>query len=319
MKVLGVSFGRVMKNCEITLKTALMAAEKSGAEVQFMRLLSSDIKACLGCGCKKVDGRVVCCIKDDFQDFEEAYMDADAVIFAAPVYALGPTGIMKNLADRMGPGRDMAALMHYQENCKKTGDKPLDERYFKQRYCGLISVGGAITHNWVSLGLAGMHINAFSTQMRVIDQLDVYDSGRRANPLFDDGLIKRLEKMGEHIANSCGKPVDDVEYIGQEGTCPVCHLDLLTVNGTTTVECPICGIEGKISIQDDRLSVSFSEEQQLRSRHRIAGLIEHFLEIEGMKAIAIPKIEAQQSTIEPTLNKYREFDKDHLIKIKRKK
>lgn len=316
MKILGVSFGRVMKNCEITLKTALIAAEKSGAEVQFMRLLPSDIKACLGCGCKKVDGRVVCRVKDDFQAFEEAYMDADAVIFAAPVYALGPTGTMKNLADRMGPGRDMAALMQYQEDCKTTGNTPLDERYFRQRYCALISVGGAMTHNWVSFGLAGMHINAFSTQMRVIDQLDIYDSGRRANPLFDDQLIKRLEKMGEHVAKSLGKPVEEVEYIGEEGTCPVCHLNLLTVNGTTTVECPVCGIEGKISIDSEKLKVSFSEEQQLRSRHRIAGLIEHFHEIESMKEVAIPKIQAHEHEIEPTLQRYREFDKDHLIKLR---
>ena len=48
-KVLGISFGRKMSNCDVMVKTALMECEKAGCDVQFIRGDDLDIKPCTGC------------------------------------------------------------------------------------------------------------------------------------------------------------------------------------------------------------------------------------------------------------------------------
>ena len=69
-----------------------------------------------------------------------------------------------------------------------------------------------------------------------------------------------MHEIGKRTAKAFEMDPKDVELYGPQGngTCPVCHQDLLTVNGTKTVECPICGIEGKIAINGDKLEVTFS-------------------------------------------------------------
>ena len=145
MRVLGLSFGRKMKNCEIMVKAALMEAEKAGAEVAFIRMIDMDIKTCNGCGgCgRSLDsgGSGRCVIKDDLPYIDEEFLNADAIIVGAPVYALGPSGQLKQMADRMGPSHDLAFLTN--ANNKriadgKTGDQLVDPRNFKQRFAGLI-------------------------------------------------------------------------------------------------------------------------------------------------------------------------------------
>ena len=103
----------------------------------------------------------------------------------------------------------------------------------------------------------------------------------------------------------------DVEFYGPQGngTCPVCHQDLLTVNGTTTVECPICGIEGKIAINGDKLEVTFSEEQQARARGTFKGLREHTIEIQGFGAICGPKIMANKELLDEKMDRIKNFEK----------
>lgn len=55
---------------------------------------------------------------------------------------------------------------------------------------------------------------------------------------------------------------------------------MLTVSkDRTSVECPVCGIEGQIEVKDAKIHVSFSEQQQQRSRLRWDGKLEHSTEI----------------------------------------
>ncbi len=318
MKILGLSFGRKMKNCEIMVKSALMEAEKAGAEVSFIRMIDMEIQDCNGCGgCgKSLDngGSGRCIIKDDLPFVDEEVQNADGLIIAAPVYALGPTGQLKQMADRMGPSHDIAFLFHANEKRiaeGKTGDQLVDPRNFKQRYAGLISVGGASTKNWVSFGLPTMHILTYPSQIKVVDQIDAYNMGNTAHPFLDEDLMGRIRRMGQHVVSAVGKPREDVSWMGdEEGTCPVCHCDLLTVNGTTTVECPICGIYGKISIDGDKLNVTFSEAEQHRSRLNREGLEEHWREIKGFGAIVGPKMKehgVRLSEMEAPLRGYAEL------------
>lgn len=287
MKVLGLSFGRKMKNCEIIVKEALMEAEKAGHEVSFVRMLDMEIKTCTGCGACMSNlvrgGNGKCIIKDDLPFVDELMLEADALIVAAPVYALGPSGQLKQMIDRMGPSHDLAFLT--KENEKriaegKTGDQLLDPRHFKHRFAGLISVGGAVTQNWVSFGLVTMHILCFPSQIKVIDQIDAYGMGKRVNPVLDDAFMEQVRRLGRNIAFAAGKTHEEIGWMGsEEGTCPVCHNNMLTVNGTRTVECPVCGIYGTLELAGDTLKVTFSPEEQARSRHTLAGKIEHWAEI----------------------------------------
>jgi flavone/flavonol reductase len=315
MKVLGISFGRKMKNCEILVKHALMEAEKAGAEVSFIRMVDLDVKTCTGCGgCgKSLDngGNGRCIIKDDLPYVDEAVLNSDAIIVAAPVYALGPSGQLKQMADRFGPSHDLAFLTNANEQRKeagKTGDELVDPRNFKHRYAGLISVGGAKTKNWVSLGLPTMHILCFPAQIKVVDQIDAYNMGSIGSPLLDKDLMERVARLGRNVTSSIGKRHEEVKWMGEEdGTCPVCHCDLLIANGTTTVECPVCGIYGKVAIEGEKLKVTFSEAEQKRSRLNYDGKLEHYTEIKSFGSIAGPKMAAAKDVLPGMLEKYKDY------------
>jgi multimeric flavodoxin WrbA len=314
MKILGLSFGRTMKCSEILVKEALLKAKEAGAEVRFISTLNMDIQHCKGCGaCSAGRDRgkqIKCIIKDDYEILEQAVLEADGIIVAAPVFAIAPVGQLKNFIDRFGPAHDRAALEAEQKKRIEAGTELLDERALKNKYVGYISVGGASTQNWVSLGLPSMHIFGFSLMMKNVGQIDAYDMGRTANPVFNENLMRKVGELGRRVAEAVGKPYEDVEWFGEEGTCPVCHNNLITVNKTTTVECPICGITGKLSIQGEELKVEFSKEQQNRARSTRNGLQEHFEEIQGMKDVAIPKIVATKDTLPGMLQKYKDFSED---------
>lgn len=312
MKVLGLSFGRKMKCSEILVKEALFEAKKVGAEVKFISTINMNIQHCKGCGAcsagRNNGKQIKCIIKDDYEILEQAVLDADAIILAAPVYAVGPVGQLKNFIDRFGPAHDRPAIQYEQDKRIAAGAELLDERAFKDRYVGYISVGGASTQNWVSLGLPSMHLFSFSLMMKVVGQIDAYDMGRTASPVLDNELMSKAGELGRRVAEAVGKPYDKVEWFGEEGSCPVCHNNLVTLNKTTTVECPVCGIRGHLSIDGDQLKVEFSKEEQNRARNTKIGLQEHFDEISSMKDVARPKLEANKDILPKLLEKYKKFE-----------
>jgi multimeric flavodoxin WrbA len=306
MKVLGLSFGRKGGNCDIVVKEALMGAKAAGAEIRFVNTVRLNIDRCTGCGAcdkrREKGGPSRCIIKDDFPFVENEILDADAMIVAAPVYVLGPVGQYKNLCDRMGPSHDRAFMD--KENARRAplGIAPLDERIFKDHYVGLISVGGARTENWTSFGMSGMHLLTMSMQMTVVDQMNLYGMGDRVNPAFDPALMERLRKMGANVSSVVGTPRLEAPYFGDdEGICPLCHCDLLTVKGTTDVQCPVCGIHGLLKVDGDKVSVSYSAEQIERARLRIGGLQDHCAEINDMGAKAGEKMKKDGESLKALL------------------
>jgi len=313
MKILGISFGRKTKNGDIMVKHALMEAQAAGAEVKFINTMSMKIGHCVACGaCSR--GRdngkqIKCILKDDYLELEEAILDADGIIVAAPVYSIAPTGQMKNFIDRFGAAHDRAAALAEQEKRIQKGNvELLDPRVLADKYVAYISVGGAKTQNWVSMGLPNMHIFGISTVMKTIGQIDAYNMGTIVSPVLDDDLMDRVGKLGRHMVDSVGKPYDEVEWMGEEGVCPVCHNSLITIGKTTDVECPICGISGKIAIENDEVKVTFSEAEQKRARNTLAGLDEHYHEIQNFVAEIGPKIEKNKEKLGMMLGKYEKFE-----------
>jgi hypothetical protein len=62
------------------------------------------------------------------------------------------------------------------------------------------------------------------------------------------------------MARQLGRSFDDVEYRGEPGLCPLCHLSLISVRGDVA-ECGGCGAEGRAVVDaTGRLSVDFPPE-----------------------------------------------------------
>ena len=119
-KVLALNFGRVNGNCKKLLTEAVKTAEAAGAEVTMIDTMKLEIKPCIGCGaCSRVlqsgKGQISCCQKDDYEALSDAVLAADAIIVAAPVYVLAPTGQFKNFIDRFGPAHDKAYMLFENE------------------------------------------------------------------------------------------------------------------------------------------------------------------------------------------------------------
>lgn len=299
MKLLGFSCGRRNGNTEILIKEALMGAEEMGIEVELLRMLDLQVSPCRFCKRCLVweEGPEACVIKDDAPFVFNTLMDCDGIILGAPVYALTPPGYLKAIEDRvLGPNVDLASMRLRKNAGGKnpfTGAKAFyDERIFKPRVGGLISVGGASTPNWLSFGIALLYTFTFPPNIQVIDHLQVL----KAQPMphlgmvvIHDAALARARKMGRNVAEQMGKPVEQTKWVGDyQGICPVCHCNLLTVGEQNPVECPVCGISGELKIENGKISVTFSKEQQAHSRLTEQGKLDHLIEIASIQKEQAP-------------------------------
>jgi multimeric flavodoxin WrbA len=284
-KLLGLSCGRRFGNSEIVLREALDAARQAGdVEVEIIRLQDLTIGPCIGCiSClmnmsRGGAGRCNQYPDDHFAFVEDKFYECDALIVALPVYALGSTGLFKALCDRFGPSHDAAfAEMNRQNN---GGTSDYDDRIFKPRVGAFISVGGAPLANWVSLGIPLMHQLTFSMNVQIVDQMQVLRAGASGQVVMQPDVLARARRLGDAVAANIGKGEGETTWHGdQQGTCPVCHGDLMVIRDGSTIECAICGIEGTLQPQGGGLRAVFSPEEQAKSRLTMAGKRIHFHEI----------------------------------------
>ncbi len=290
-KVLGLSFGRKMSNCEVMVKEALMACEAAGHEVSFLRVGDLDIRPCTGCiacvvGLTSGRGKGDCFIKDDFHILDEAILDCDALIVASPTFVLSPTGLFKTVCDRLGPSHDIAFRRSAYDSgmaSNKSADELPDVRSFKPRVGALISVGGAMTKNWLSFMLPTMYEITMSMGIDVIDMVEYHGAMAYEHVVGNQPMLSRMGQIGQNIADalSAESETDRTRWRGDDqGACPVCHCDLVTIlHDDNRVECPVCGIEGELTLVDGAIKTRFSQEQQNRSRLFFAGKLEHVTEI----------------------------------------
>ncbi len=325
MKMLGLTCGSKNGNCEILIKSALMGAEELGMEVELLRMSDLDIKPCIACGlmaCQATSkGPRGCVFKDDGPFLYEKVMECDAMIFSAPVYTKTPPGQLKAIGDRiLGPKVDVAFKIE-QKKLKEAGstnlmlaDAWIDERAFKNRVGGLISVGGATSPDWVNLGLPLLHIMTFSWQIAIVDQMQVLGAGLPGAVLVnEDKPVERAKKLGRNIAEQAGRHFQDVEYKGDDpGVCPVCHLSMIAFRDGY-VECVVCGSHGQIKMMGDKPTVEFPEEWQKKSVLELEGKRIHFYEIMEVFKKHMPQMEKMKALAKP----YTKYDR--LIKPTRKK
>jgi multimeric flavodoxin WrbA len=288
MKVLGISCGRRMSNTEIMVKEALMGAEEAGAEVQFLRLQDLHIKPCTGCNSCVVDlmekgGGGRCTLKnDDFPFVDDLVMESDGLILGSPIYEKSPTGQLKTLEDRMGPSHDQGfriiAQQIREEKGITTGTGP-DPRAFKPRAASLIAVGGS---EWDTLALPIMSMFALTLQIEVVDKILINWIGLPKVVSLHEDKLARAHRSGKHVVETLKKGVENAEYIGEPGMCPLCHSKLIEVrNGSDAYPCicAICGVRGTLSVENGAAKFTVSDEDRPHSHLLLSGKFEHLQEL----------------------------------------
>lgn len=278
-KIVAFSAGKRNGNTETFIKIALEEAEKMGCEVELIRLVDCDLrpcKACPGYHCR-AKGPEGCIHKDDAPWLMEKFIECDGIIIGSPVWALSPAGVISDLRDRLfGPKTDVASWELYGEPAWMRGRT-------QYRPGALISVGGALTENWTSLGLATLYTTTFSTQINVIDHLNVHGVAEAGEALSKEEYVLRAKYLGQHVAYAVKHPEMDwtKKFLGkteEEEACPGCHNSLLIAKpGRDYVECAICGRVGSIHMDDGKIRYNWPEDSG--DRLTVWGKFQHMREI----------------------------------------
>lgn len=112
MKILGL-LGSPHKNGGTAqlLLAALKAAERIGAQTSWYSLYDGEIKPCVGCIQNAGPECKFPCIFEDYGKFllEKIY-EAEGFILATPIYWFAPSGVVKNLIDRMTSLENMVSF-----------------------------------------------------------------------------------------------------------------------------------------------------------------------------------------------------------------
>ncbi|MFZ0088511.1 MAG: flavodoxin family protein [Solirubrobacteraceae bacterium] len=252
MRLLGVSAGAADGSAEILLKAALMEAEALGHEVALVRLDDLRIPT----------GPFVTDEPDDCPWFWEQVMASDGVIYSAPIYSRTIPGKLRLLTDRVfGPNADVGFIRLLLER-EQAGDPVAvpftpDERALRDRVVGFIAVGGSLTDQWKTLALPMMQSLAFSMRDGVVDQIVLDGAGTPQSIVLDPAALDRARSLGRNVAQQLGRRFEDVEYRGEPGLCPFCHLNVIDLRGQSA-ECASCGAQGTVHIDDGRVSVAFA-------------------------------------------------------------
>jgi multimeric flavodoxin WrbA len=229
MRILGLSAGSTGGSVEIVLSAALRAARGAGADAELVRLDEVD----------------------DPDWLWERLVECDGLIVATPIISRTMAAGLKVMVDRLlGPNAD-AAIIEHLVGLRAAGNEPVvpfrvDERVLKPRVAGFLAVGGSLTPQWKALALPLLHTVTFSMHIAVVDQVVFGGAGTPRSIVLDDAALERADRLGANVASQLGRAFDEAEYRGEPGLCPMCHLNVVTLDATA-VECATCGARGVLT------------------------------------------------------------------------
>jgi hypothetical protein len=156
------------------------------------------------------------------------------------------------------------------------------------------------------MGMAPMRQFSHSLRTQIVDQLMCLDSTMPGQCLKHDDMVQRAHDLGIHVAESCGVPEEKLQWYGEEGTCPVCHCNMLMIdNGAEKVKCPFCLVEGELKVDaDGKISTDFSKADFSHARNTVAEMESHGREI----GIQLADFDRHKAEWVPQLAKYRALD-----------
>jgi multimeric flavodoxin WrbA len=301
MRLLGLGCGEASGSAEILLDAALMAAEHAGVEVALARLDDLRIPG-IGAGAASAG--------DNGPWFWDQLMESDGLIVSAPIYNRTVPGKLRLLCDRvLGPNADVAFATEYLR-MRQAGEAPavafpVDERLLRRdRVAGFIAVGGSLTPHWKTLALPLMHTLTFSMQIGVVDQVQFAGAGSPASIVLDEPAIERAELLGRNVADQIGRRFDDVEYKGEPGLCPMCHLSVIVV-GEAGVECATCGARGRFVVDGGDVSIEFPRDGREQSVITYAEKRAHFTEVQETAA----RLASRRDEIHERARRFENFDR----------
>ncbi|GAB7322741.1 hypothetical protein MBLNU13_g05324t1, partial [Cladosporium sp. NU13] len=274
MHILGLANGTFGGNSEILLKAALSAASEHDATITSSWIhvpsvvippnppslpgaldISHGKNASMrGPASASADG------PDDRAAVLDAILDADALIFATPVYSRQPAGTLKAVIDRiLGPYTDCSFAIRAKER-KAVGDPlyqnvNIDERLLKPRVAAFICAAGSMETNQATMALPTLHTLIFSLHVKVVDQVVCYGVPIPGMVSFKEGgkAVLRAQELGRNVASQVGKAFDDAVYLGPHprGACTYCHLKKIELKEENSIECVTCGAQGKLAAAPD--------------------------------------------------------------------
>jgi multimeric flavodoxin WrbA len=282
-RIVAFCAGRKNGNTEVYMKEALMAAEAAGCEVELVRLCECDLQVCRCCKRQVcgIKGKEACPVgNDDAWWMVEKFLDSDGYLFGAPVWSLGPPGNVTVFRDRiMGPKMDPSGYEIF------GGEPPCITGRVKVRPGALISVGGAGTEHWTSLGLPTLYTTTFSALTKVIDHMNVTGVADPGAATFYEQWIERARKLGQNLAHAVLHPEEPLHWLGEieKGVCPGCHLDYVIMKPhSNEVVCQICGHRGTLKIENNQVVDVDWLEYDKDDRLCLEGLKTHGAEVMGI-------------------------------------
>ncbi|WP_457755607.1 flavodoxin family protein [Thermodesulfatator indicus] len=161
------------------LRAALLGAEKAGAQTKLISLYDGEIKPCKGCIQEEDPNCRFPCIFEDFG--KEVLLEinqAEVIIFATPVYWYAPSGVMKNLIDRITCLENMVAYG--------------EPSYMEGKVVGAITVGAD-----AGLTMAGGYLLTVLNAMGAIIAPWSHAYSRMANKaIYDDRAVMDAVNVG---------------------------------------------------------------------------------------------------------------------------
>ena len=88
-------------NTSVLADSLARGSEQAGARVETLFLHGLDISPCTGCNACQEEDAQGCIIEDAMQDVYRKIIEADAVVFASPVYWFSVTAQLKTVIDRI--------------------------------------------------------------------------------------------------------------------------------------------------------------------------------------------------------------------------
>lgn len=284
--ILGLCNGSQNGNSEILLKAALKSIESSSerpTKISWVHVPSVEIprnprplknSADISLGhVQSMKAGVLAsdAPADDRRAILDAILDADALIFATPVYSHQPPGFLKAVTDRiMGPFTDAAFVQRVLER-KEAGDPKFkdqvaDARVLKPRVVGFLVVAGSHYSEHYTMALPTLHQFVYPIHAKVVDQIIFSGYASPGSVIFKDGgsCVERARLLGKNVASQLGKKWDDATFLGPnaEGSCPYCHLAQFEFVGGVSNEicCTVCGMRGTLVAEGNTIKPVWSSD-----------------------------------------------------------
>ncbi|MGB4660818.1 MAG: flavodoxin family protein [Mobilitalea sp.] len=303
MKVLGISAGTKNGNNDAMCKEALMGAQEQGAEVEFIRLLDLNIEHCTGCiACVGglMSGRGGKCIKkDDFEWLKDKMFEADAIVFAVPIFEKGAAGIFRTLTDRFGPRMDKAMNVIGSKIAEATGGVAPDQRIFKDKVVSYMGIGGS---DWATRIQCDFEMLSLIPIWKTIDnQVFQWSKGI----IMEDEKVARAHEIGADLAKAAAD-MEKAEFLGDTGICPHCHSrNFYLNNDASKAICCLCGIEGEVKVVDGKVKFEFTPESAVHAHNTMSGKFMHADDIKENEGKLIETKKSEEYKLRQT--KYKAF------------